>query len=116
MKTRLCAALAIIATTALTATPAGAAKPKASCVTALDAAEQIIVLNTEYAGHVGDFFDQLGAAAQNAADGVSSISEYIDDSTSAIKDLTADTRDVTGRMHPIVRTYRTNADKCRSGR
>ena len=119
MKKVLASAMLVAALVVATSPSAEAkAKVSASCAAALDAGDQIITLNAEYASDVTAFFTANAAAARVAQTNLSIVgmTEFVKSLTAATGVLTDQTRDITSRVTTVGTAYRAASAKCRAGK
>lgn len=91
--------------------------PKASCLAALTAADQLDDVSEEFADNVADYFAAVSASAKaNASGSVTAIIAFLNDSTAAVEELSNETAALTARARPLRSAYAAAASKCRAGR
>lgn len=101
-----------------TASPAHAAKsPSRACLRALDAAEEVVTLSTQFVGDVSSYFRIVGeSAGRNSSGGLTGVTTFLREQTTAINDLTAQTDELTPPMTAAASRYEQAAATCRRGR
>jgi len=97
------------------AAPAAAKSPPKSCARALDAAEEIIDLNAEFAEEISAYFSSLSDAATDASDSGDMLG-FLEDMTSLTGVLDGTIQELTSEVSPVVSDYERSAAQCRRGK
>lgn len=116
---RFIASIFIALSLVAVAQPADAkTKVSVACRAALDAGDQIISQNADYAGHVSDFFLAVSAAASTAQKNptLTGVTAFLQAQSAATDALTNQTKDATSKLTVIGAAYHAASEKCRAGK